>query len=67
MRNPTHTIPSLSGTLAKRTKPTPYQILPKSLPARPTPALGEQYIVANLTDILTKDKNSRVGKGESHP
>jgi hypothetical protein len=31
------TFPSLSGTLAKRTKPTLRPILPKSLPALPTP------------------------------
>lgn len=35
------------------------QILPKSLPARHTPTHGGQDSAANLTDKLTKDKNSQ--------
>jgi len=35
MKNLTLTVPSLSGTLAKRTKPRYKQILPNSLPAHP--------------------------------
>lgn len=38
----------------------PYiQILPKSLPAHPTQTHGQKDIVANLTDNITKDKNSQ--------
>jgi len=35
MRNLSLTFPSLSGTLAKHTKPRYKQILPNSLPAHP--------------------------------
>jgi hypothetical protein len=57
--NPPLTVPSLSGTLAKRTKPTQNQILPKSLSARPSPELTQNNIGVKLKITNTQNDKSR--------
>jgi hypothetical protein len=48
---PTNAIPSLQGTLAKRTKPMQNQTLPKSLSALPAPKLTQNKFCDKIENI----------------